>query len=384
MPSRRDAILHGFLLLVYVGSLVGLGWTKVHNHDIPLHILTGERILADGPIDRNIVSPIHQNHPMVDDKWLFQVGAAMAYQWGGFELISVIKGILVIGLGLVVFRLSHGARLWLRWACVGTAVVACSSRFMARPDLLSLLMFAAFLALIRAWRDQNRVSFLVWCVPLQVIWVNVHGYYILGPMIFGWLWGTHVVGWTGRANRGNSRTLLLIALAVFAACFVHPDGIRGGLSAIETLRDLAEHRDFYRSTILEFRPTWSEVPELTTDRVAYRAMIAGCLLFGIIAFRRIDLFSGGVLVLSFAISCSLIRNVPVFAIAAVWFLGWVGGSSRDARTNTFRLFPVALGLAGLLFSVWSGRLYGDHWPHRHIGMGLERKRVSDPRRGLVA
>ncbi len=57
----------------------------------------------------------------------------------------------------------------------------CSARFDPRPEVLSLLGVAAFLAILV--QSERRVA-LVWVLPLiQLIWVNAHALFVLGPII---------------------------------------------------------------------------------------------------------------------------------------------------------------------------------------------------------
>ena len=68
-------------------------------------------------------------------------------------------------------------------ACWLPALAAMSSRFDPRPEVVSLLGVTAYLTVL--FRT-DRAPVLLWLLPLvQVIWVNSHALFVLGPLILG-------------------------------------------------------------------------------------------------------------------------------------------------------------------------------------------------------
>ena len=54
-------------------------------------------------------------------------------------------------------------------------------RFDPRPEIFSLVFLAGFLAVL--WRAERRPA-LAWALPpIQALWVNSHGLFILGPIV---------------------------------------------------------------------------------------------------------------------------------------------------------------------------------------------------------
>src|SRR5262249_34105655 len=109
------------------------------------------------------------------------------------------------------------------------AILTASIRFFERPELVTYLLLATFVAVIE--RHRRRPTNLVWCLPiLQVLWANTHTVFILGPLVLG-LW---VASESWRVVRGRTAVQALsIPLAVLGAsllaCLATPygtDGIR--------------------------------------------------------------------------------------------------------------------------------------------------------------
>src|SRR6185295_16398138 len=113
------------------------------------------------------------------------------------------------------------------------ATLAGSQRFVARPDAVSALLFASFLWLLD--RDRRRADLaIVWLVPLQILWVNTHTLFGLGPAL---AWLAALAALIDRA-RGATRAAasdgpapgvpraLLVATVVTIACLANPYGVR--------------------------------------------------------------------------------------------------------------------------------------------------------------
>ena len=87
-------------------------------------------------------------------------------------------------------------RRWPTWvvaACWLPALVVMSARFAPRPELLSLLAMAGYLAILT--RADARPAWL-WLLPaVQVVWVNAHALFVLGPIILGLYLADRLVGW---------------------------------------------------------------------------------------------------------------------------------------------------------------------------------------------
>lgn len=232
MQSRSLKI---FIMLAVVLALAFpflLALEKIHESDTFWHLKTGEWILTHGAIPRaDSFSSTVPGKPWLDWEWLFQAGMYMVYRAGGFNALVVLKGLLAALTGLLIYQASrrNEAGPLLAAMVVMVALVASRERLEMRPDLAFLLFAAAFMAVLEAGR-RGQLGWL-WCLPvLQVIWVNCHASFLLGPVLVA----AYVVGDSvGRATSrgGEDRPLraaglqLIILLFVCAACLLNPYGI---------------------------------------------------------------------------------------------------------------------------------------------------------------
>ena len=177
-------------LLLFVA---GLCLVPLQETDIFFRLANGRQILATGSLPgRNLFSFTFPDHPYLDSAWLFDVGAAGIYRWGGFPGLVVAK----TGLVLLTFAAAFGL---LRRRGLGSISGALSlaaaafcmrDRLVERPHLFSLLGEVALVALLPALREGRRGACLL--IPLVAVWANLHAGAFLGPLLLalisvGWL-----------------------------------------------------------------------------------------------------------------------------------------------------------------------------------------------------
>src|SRR5581483_2952769 len=106
---------------------------------------------------------------------------------------------------------------------------ACAPTWGVRPQTISLLLASVFFLLLD--RSEHRIKLIWWTIPLTLLWVNVHGGYVLGIAllilfaagevlegIFGWK------SWSYAAPR--LRALSLATVGCIAVVPINPNGTR--------------------------------------------------------------------------------------------------------------------------------------------------------------
>ena len=95
-----------------------------------------------------------------------------------------LRNRILLGYGSVLLLLTARRRDWPLWAMVPAwlpALVLLGGRMYIRPETLTLLWLAAFLAILFRWERYPRLAYLL---PLiQFLWVNTQGLFILGPIV---------------------------------------------------------------------------------------------------------------------------------------------------------------------------------------------------------
>lgn len=142
-----------------------VGGREIVEHGLPHHALTG----------------LPAGRTWVDQEWLSQLIMYGVLRLGGLGLLVLVNGLVLLAalLGAVLASLRLGVRprtlLWLLvpvlW-CLQPAATA-------RPQAFAYPLFVAVVyLLVRDVATPSRRVF--WCVPLLVLWANLHGSVILG------------------------------------------------------------------------------------------------------------------------------------------------------------------------------------------------------------
>jgi hypothetical protein len=156
--------------------------------------------------------------PWVDQQWLAQVWLYLGHALGGWELLAVLRAALVtaaVGLMLATARVRGASpRTAAILALAGFAIAL--PALALRPQLFGIVLFALLVWLV-AIRERRPRALLV--APLLVLlWANLHGSFVLGPVILGYAWLDDVA-----APRPWRQSLGVLVVATLAT-LVNPFG----------------------------------------------------------------------------------------------------------------------------------------------------------------
>jgi hypothetical protein len=327
MPSVADLIFIGLLgVLVFTPLSVkllgdaGIGW----------HIRNGQQILATHAIPRfdSFSSQIRQ--PWFAWEWLYDIAVGKLEAWCGLNGVVWLNAVVIATVFALTFRLAmaRGTNLLLAWVLTLTAVSASMIHFLARPHVMSwLFALAWFLILDSTDRNglQSRRARWLWALPLSMLlWVNVHGGFLLGLVLLGIYWLGSLWTWlTTKENRIEDtlqriasgqrvRQLTWVGLFSIAATFINPYGwkLHAHVYSYLTNRFLMDHIDEFQS------PNF--------HGIAQRCFLALLLIAtAVLAARGHKLKLSDVLLLLFAVYAGLYasRNIPVSSVLLVLIVG---------------------------------------------------------------
>jgi len=397
MNSTR-ATLSWVLLTGTVAVAFLFGLFPLFDFDLWGHLAAARLIRETGQVPT--VDPFlwgAASRPWTDLYWLFQLGAGALFALGGAPLLVLAKAALAalaVALSLAARRPGTSAALaagvWL------APLVVVGGRSYERPEMISLVMVAAFLAVLARAREHPR---LLWALPaLQIPWVNSHPFFVFGPLL-ALLFAldapvARAVPLFAGESPAPARARWVPALAVTAVCLVNPYGLRGALFPLGVIFGQGGDHLFYRQYVAELRPVWSFVSRDATNPY----VLAFLVTFGVgvaaalaaLAVRRLTLFRAALLLLAGTFGWSATRNVALFALVyatlTVWNLhdAWTAraegraAASRQERRRTKDLpregsaradLLVAAALALLAVSIVSGAFYGWAGEGRSVGVG---------------
>jgi hypothetical protein len=262
--------------------------------DVWYHLTWGRNILATfdfaPPVHHLLQQPIFANN-----YWLFQVLLQVLFQ------LSDIWGIsfLFAGVWLVIvwqwLRLSQAA---LPLAMIFVLLV--QLRFEHRPEVFSYLFLVLLLnrlmKLDQGERDLNKAD-LVWGFILQVVWTNMHGYFVFGVLSAAAFAVTHI-------RRSSVYLLASMILATLCTPFFLSswEAVYAYKGVSRALREI-NHELFAPSL------TWSYPMPLFW--LLWVSMVTLVILN---LWRRRNIFACILALAALALGLQAIRNIPLFLI----------------------------------------------------------------------
>lgn len=221
------------LILAFYASLV------VHKIELPVyedlgrHIKNGEMIWQGdlGILYRNVYSYPEPEHAFINHHWLSGVVFYLVYQmagWGGLVIFKVI--VLLVAFSLLFSVAIKRANYWLVAFFSVPTIFILSERTTLRPEIFSYLFTVIFLYFLFDLEEHPERKRIFWLVPLQLIWVNLHLFFVVGIGLVGGFLVSRAAPSGPRAVLGK---LTILLLALVAVSFINPNGLMGAFYPLQ-------------------------------------------------------------------------------------------------------------------------------------------------------
>ncbi|MFZ0939895.1 MAG: hypothetical protein WAN63_10720 [Candidatus Sulfotelmatobacter sp.] len=349
VPSIGDLIFIALLgslafttLSVRLLGDAGIGW----------HIRTGQLILATHSIPH--ADPFSST--MAGQSWF-------AWEWlydaivGWLDKIAGLNGVVFFGACLIAVTFSSTFRLLLRrgtslpvaLALVLLAVSASMIHFFARPHVVSWLFAVLWFWILDSSERtfvprRDRRNFLSLLPLLMLVWVNVHGGFLLGFVLLGIYWLSAAWQWlTLKEDRFDealqkvragkrARNLASIGVVSALATFVNPYGWKLHVHIFRYLstRFLMDHIDEFQS------PNFHGVAQKCFAALLLLTLAA----LAIKEWNASPLRASELLVVLFAAYSGLYasRNIPVSSLLLILVVGpWLSNAGQKLAERFVRL-----------------------------------------------
>jgi hypothetical protein len=324
LPSIADIF---FLVLIGLLAFAPASAALLGDADTGWHIRNGELILATHAVPHtDPFSYTKAGQPWYAWEWLYDVVIAIVHHFGGLNGVVLFTAVVIALTFALLFRfvLRRSGNFAV---AVGLTLVAASAaqiHMLARPHVLSWLFTLLWVEALYCYEEGKR-SALLWLPPLMLLWVNVHGGFILGLVLLvlfgcGRLWKR----WT-KTGAGEDRRIAPLAITFgicLATTLLTPYGYK---LHVHIYQYLSNH--FLMNSINEFMS-----PDFHAVGFGYFEFFVLLTVFALgVAYER--LAATDLLLILFSLHAALYsaRNIPLSAILMSVATAplWAGILSRD-------------------------------------------------------
>jgi hypothetical protein len=389
IPSLVDLMFIATLLLVlWLGSFI-----SSRDGDLGWHIALGRVILETGTVPTSdFLSHTMQGRPFVPHEWLAEVIFAALYGVGGFDAVALLtaSAIALTFAGLLAVMLCRGVSPLVAGPLVGLGMLASIVHWAARPHIFTFLFTLVWATTLEEHRrrEEGGGLRLIWLLPVMLLWVNLHGAFLIGYELTGtYLAGAllQTVASGGRERARHLRQardlglLLSASLLISAANPVGFDLLRYSVDFVSQgyLRDLIpelQSPDFHNPLFLPFLLLLAITLAVSVRReLTPMLLLASWGAFALISFRNVPQFIIICLPLIAESAQDTIRLGVARAIApeaAAPLRGVVGALVRRGERFTTQVRAVSGGIPAVVALLVIAALMGrgvrmDLWQQGH-------------------
>ena len=322
------------------------------------HLRSGQYIVETGRI------PLHDpfSHTVAGKEWIDQSWLAQLLLWTVYRAAG--SGGLALGLALVVVTTfafvfwQCDVSLYVRAFAVVLAALSSALYWAARPQILSFFMTAVFLYILYLYKRRG-VNQLYLIPALTVIWVNVHGGFIVGFILLGlYILGEALNNLIGLGDAPvlsyrQVAALIGVAGASLAAALLNPNTYKMLTYPFFTV-SIGVLRDFIQE--------WASPDFHQMYQQPFLWMLLALMAAMALSRFRVD-FTDLLLTAVFAyMSLMAVRHVALFAVVAAPVLARHGESALRQALDAFRRRTP--------WGPWLDRLLAHRFPCTPLMMAL--------------
>ncbi len=334
---------------------------QVYDLDIWWHLVIGRDILATGRVPQHDLYTVAGfGRAYHDSHWLFQVAFAALHAAAGWVGVQAGAALLWFTTLFLVFRTCRVVLPALPSALlVMVAALACTERFLPRPELVTYLGTAAFLYGLgeRRWTTWKVQASLV---GLQVVMTNCHGLFVVGPGLCGCLF-LEELGLRLQSKPSRWVAALGLGIATTLATLLTPSGFGTWSYAWLLFQEVGSHAATTMKQLGELSPTFGPAALAGAAAWVYIGLLAAVALTLPRLVRHYRWLSLYALAATAMLAASLTgrRNIVFFALAAAPLLARQVAAWNVWKRPPPRWFPIAAGLLAAACAAWplSGKYY---------------------------
>ncbi len=226
-----------------------LGMKQLREPDTWWQLLAGRWMLQHHQVTHtDVFSYTMAGHEWTNVKWLYEVLIAAIEQAMGPLGVLLLQSVVNVAIVYFLFRcirllgeqIARQASSFFSIVCMLLFLVIVEYRMAGRPEMFSHLFCTIYLFFLLRYPKLEWKN-IVWLVPLQCLWANMHDGYPVGLVMLGIYAAGAVVAW-GIAKDKSYLQQAGRAIALFAAStlavLINPNGIRLWIQPFEIYRQV--------------------------------------------------------------------------------------------------------------------------------------------------
>jgi hypothetical protein len=319
-------MLLGVVMLALAAALLAF-LPHEFNVDSWLALVTGREVWQTGLPHHEVLTSLSSGIPWIDQQWLSQLATYGLYLLGGLGLVGLASmALIVFGVGGAVVgarRLGAPPRSVLLILPLCLWLMGPSHEVRTQVFAMPLFVGLAYLLSSDSRAPSRRVY---WCLPILVVWANLHGTVTLGAVLVA-LRGT-TVAWERRAVlRGSLRQWRRPSALTLGAplCLL---ATPYGLSIFSYYRTM-----FFGSTVMHSVPEWQPITSEVLLAIPFLLTAAIVVWSFARNSSRSTLWEKLALVALGAGSISVVRNLLFFALLVLLVLPVALGQGDRAKAR---------------------------------------------------
>jgi len=307
LPSVADI----FFVIIFIALVSQFDQRLLNDADTGYHIRAGEYIVETSSVPHeDIFSFLDPSPEWTAHEWLSEVIMAFIHKFGGLAAVVVFFAFILAVTYYLFFKIlrkNYDQILLLSiifFLVLGTSAV----HFLARPHVFSLLFVVVWYFILNSFHYTEK-NYLYMLPLLMIIWVNLHGAFIIGFVLVGvYVTGNFIYyfiksGDVKQVYGRKAKLFFLFGFLSLLASLVNPYGYKILLFPFDFVTN-----KFLIAHVQEFLPT--NFQEFLVYKYLFLIMLA-VLATSRLRLNLIELF----LVLGFTyMSLYSVRNVTMFAI----------------------------------------------------------------------
>jgi len=215
--------------------------------DLGRHIINGQYVFIDKSVlSQNFYSYTYPTFNTINHHWAVGVLFYFIHKISGFvglQIFNIFISFTTILIFLFTAKRKRNLTLLIPLAFIILPLLA--QRTEIRPEILSNLFAGIIFSILYFFRERKINFRFLFLIPIiEVIWVNTHIYFFLGPVIIGSFLLESII----RKNK-DSLVFLKLFIATSIATLLNPIGLTGSLAPFNEFKnygyELAENKSVW-------------------------------------------------------------------------------------------------------------------------------------------